>query len=122
MNLVVRILVICILSVMAQIYFPWWSAVVVAVLVEAILGKGDRTSFYTGFYGIAIPWMILATYIDVKSESVLTIKILELFKLPQFSFVMIIVTGLVGGLVGGVGSMTGGWIKTAFSRTDGGRN
>jgi hypothetical protein len=32
------------------------------------------------------------------------------------------VTGLVGGLVGGLGSMTGGWIKTAFSRTDGGRN
>jgi len=122
MNLFVRITVIAALSSISQMYLPWWTAVVIALFVEALIGKGDKTSFYSGFYGVSIPWMILATYIDVKSESILTVRILELFKLPQFSFVLIILTGLIGGLIGGVGSMTGGWIKAAFSRTNGERN
>ncbi len=122
MNLILRIAIIAVLGSIAQTYLPWWSTVVIALLVEAFVGKTDNTSFFSGFYGMAIPWMALAAYIDVKSESILTFRILELFKLPQFSFVLIIVTGLIGGLVGGVGSMTGGWIKAVFSRTDGERN
>jgi hypothetical protein len=122
MNLILRIAIIAILGSIAQTYLPWWSAVVIALLVEAFVGKADNTSFFSGFYAMAIPWMALAAYMDVKSESLLTVRILELFNLPQFSFVLIIVTGLIGGLVGGVGSLTGGWIKAAFSRKDGKRN
>ncbi len=121
MNIFARILVVAMLTAIAQTYLPWWSSVCVALVVEALLGKDDRTSFYTGFYGVSIPWMIFATYIDMKSESILTVRILDLFSLPQFSIVMIVLTGLIGGLAGGVGSMTGGWIKAAFSRTDGNR-
>ncbi|MCF8463264.1 MAG: hypothetical protein K9G41_00370 [Flavobacteriales bacterium] len=122
MNLLIRIAIIVVLGAIAQTYLPWWSAVVIALLVEAFVGKADNTSFFSGFYGLTIPWMVLATYIDVRSESLLTVRILELFKLPQFSFVLIIVTGLVGGLIGGVGTLTGGWIKAAFLKTDGERN
>lgn len=113
MNLLVRILVIAGLSALTQTYFPWWTSVVIALLIEAILGKGDSTSFFSGFYGVAIPWMALATFIDVKSDSILTVQILELFKLPQFSIAMIILTGMLGGLVAGIGSLTGGWIRKA---------
>lgn len=119
MNLFIRIIVIAILGAVAQTYLPWWSVVLVALTVEMVMGKGDNTSFFSGFYGVTIPWIALATYIDVKSGSLLTVRILELFKLPQFSIIMIILTGLIGGLVGSVGSMTGGWIKAAILRSDG---
>ncbi|HAP68930.1 MAG TPA: hypothetical protein DCR04_04275 [Flavobacteriales bacterium] len=120
MNLLIRIVLIVVLSAVAQTYFPWWSAVVVALIVETVLGKGSNsTSFFSGFYGLAIPWMVLALYIDNKSESVLSIRILELFQLPQFRVVIIVLTGLVGGLVGGLGSVAGGWIKDAFLQSDG---
>ncbi|MCF8278004.1 MAG: hypothetical protein K9J17_14820 [Flavobacteriales bacterium] len=119
MNFLLRVVLIAVLGAISQVYLPWWTAVVVALLVESIIGKGDNTSFFSGFYGLAVPWMVLATYIDVKSESVLSIRILELLKLPQFSFVLIIVTGLVGGLVGGLGSMTGGLINNVVFRKDG---
>lgn len=91
---------------------------VIALVVEFILGKRNSTAFFSGFYGVAIPWMILATYIDIKSESILSVRILDLFNLPQYSFVLIVLTGLVGGSVAGVGSMTGGLLKTAISKTD----
>lgn len=119
MNLVARIAIVVILGVLSQIYLPWWSAVVIALVVELALGKGDNTSFFVGFYGVAVPWMILAMYIDVKSESILSVRILDLFKLPQFSVVMIVLTGLIGGLVGAAGSVAGGWIKDALLQSDG---
>ena len=119
MNLLVRIVVIAVLGAIAQMYFPWYSSIIVAVIVEVILGKGNNTSFFSGFYGVAIPWMILATYIDMKSESILSVRILELFKLPQYGTVMIVLAGLIGGLIGGAGSVAGGWIKDALLRSDG---
>ncbi|MFT6209412.1 MAG: hypothetical protein ACJAYA_001264 [Bacteroidia bacterium] len=119
MNLLIRIVLIAVLSAVTQTYLPWWSAVIVALVIEIALGKTKSTSFFSGFYGVAIPWMVLAIYIDNKSESILSIRILELFQLPQFRIVMIVLTGLIGGLVGGLGSVAGGWIKDAFLQSDG---
>ncbi|MBI1286357.1 MAG: hypothetical protein GC178_02155 [Flavobacteriales bacterium] len=116
MNLLIRVILIAGLSALTQTYFPWWTAVLVALAVETALGKGDSTAFFSGFYGVAIPWMALSLFIDVKSDSILTMQILELFKLPTFGIVMVIITGFLGGLVAGVASMTGGWIRAAISK------
>ena len=116
MNLAIRILLIAALSALSQVFLPWWTAVIIALAVEALLGKANSTAFFSGFYGIAIPWMILATYIDMQSESVLSIRICELFKLPQYSFILIIATGLLGGLAAGIGSLTGGWIRGVIQK------
>ncbi|MCB9186571.1 MAG: hypothetical protein H6601_07470 [Flavobacteriales bacterium] len=114
MNLILRILVIAVLATLGQLFLPWWTIAIVALLVEALVGKADSTAFYSGFYGIAIPWIALAAYIDMKSGSILTVRILEMFKLPPYGFVMVIVTGLLGGLIGGLSSMLGGWIRQIF--------
>lgn len=118
MNLFLRIVVIGLLASVCQYYLPWWTSILVALGVELVLGKAGKDAFFSGFYGISIPWMILAAYIDIKSDSVLTVRILQLFKLPQFSIILIILTGLLGGISGGVGSLTGGWLK-ALVKKDG---
>lgn len=111
MNFLLRIVVIALLSSVAQIYFPWWSIILVALVVEMILGKGDSTKFFAGFYGIAIPWMVYAGYLDHANASILSDRVLQMFSLPPFGFVLVIITGLIGGIIGGVSSVVGGWIK-----------
>ena len=108
-----RILLIAVGVSVGQLFLPWWIIVIVPLVVEMFLGKGKGTAFFSGFYGIAIPWIVFATYIDVSSGSILSTKILALFKMPEYGFVMIILTGLLGGLYGGLGSLVGGWIKNA---------
>lgn len=114
MNLFVRIGLIAVLTVGAQQFLPWWSVVIIAFLVEALAGKQNDTSFFSGFYGVAIPWMIYAGYIDTLSDSILSVRILDLFQLPQFGFVMVIITGFLGGLYGGLASLVGGWFRKAI--------
>lgn len=112
MNLFIRIILIaCIASVAQLALGHWWLAPLTAFVVELSIGKGDRTGFFSGFYGVAIPWMILAFYIDHQSGSVLTYRVLELFRLPRFATVLVLVTGLVGGLSGGVASLSANWVK-----------
>ena len=116
MNLALRIILVAVLGSVAQMYLPWWSAVVIALAVEAIAGKANSTAFFSGFYGIAIPWMILSGYIDFHNQSILSVQILEMFKLPPYGFVMVVVTGLLGGLIGGFASVVGSWIRQAITK------
>ena len=119
MNLIVRIVIIAALGSIAQVFWPWWSSVAVALLVETFLGKKDGTAFFSGFYGVAIPWMVLSGYIDVSNNYMLSHQILRLFKLPEFSLILVIITGLLGGMVAGFGSLTGSWMRTAFDKSNG---
>ncbi len=116
MNLALRIILVALLGSIAQFYLPWWSAVIIALTVEAIVGKGNSTAFFSGFYGIAIPWMVLSGYIDFHNQSILSVQILEMFKLPPYGFVMVVVTGLLGGLIGGFASVVGSWIRQAITK------
>jgi hypothetical protein len=106
------------LGSLAQVYLPWWSAMLVALLVEALIGKGDSTAFFSGFYGISVPWMIVSGYIDAKNGSLLSVQILEIFKLPPYGFVMVVITGLLGGLFGGFASVVGSWMRQAVWKND----
>ncbi len=114
-NLIARILIIGVIASGLQYRFEfWWLAVITAFMVELVIGKGDRTGFFSGFYGVSIPWMILAFYIDRTTDSVLTYRVLELFRLPQTAIVLVIVTGLIGGLAGGVASLSASWLKASI--------
>lgn len=115
MNLFIRILAIAAIASVAQWTLGlWWLAPLTAFTVELAIGRGDHTGFFSGFYGVAIPWMILAFYIDHHGGSVLTYRVLELFKLPRFATVLVLVTGLIGGLSGGVASLSASWVKAYF--------
>lgn len=87
-------------------------APVVAFLVEFFLGKGDKLGFFSGFYGVAIPWMILAMYIDSQNDSMLAYRVLDLFSLPRYAMVLIIITGMVGGIAGGLTSLSASWTRS----------
>lgn len=109
-QLFVRATIIAVLTTVSQTYLPWWTCTIVAFMVEAMLGHG-RLGFFSGFYGVAIPWMLLAAYINRQNESELAYRVLELLKLPRFAMVLILVTGLLGGTVGGMASLVGSWVK-----------
>lgn len=109
-----RILIIALASTIAQMFSPWWSALIVATLVEAVFGSSRFLSFLVGFYGVALPWMIGALIIDMQNGSILSNRVLTLFSLPQWPFLIIIVTGLIGGLSGGASAWAGGHVHSLF--------
>ncbi len=92
---------------LAGMFLPWWSIAIVAFLVALLMKQNIGAGFLAGFAGIFIMWALYATVIDVKNDNFLSHQIAKLLPLGGSSILLVFVTALVGGLVGGFAAMTG---------------
>jgi len=111
MKLLVAIILTALLSFVAGLYFPWWSIALAAFISVLIIPLRSGKAFLAGFLGVFILWAVLAWWIDMKNEHVLSKKVAEIFPLGGSSFAMIIVTALIGALVGGLASLTASFLR-----------
>lgn len=116
MKLLIKLVFTAIIAYLLQWYLPWWSVVIAGFLVSLILSSNGLTSFISGFLGVGIYWFILAYMIDSTTNSILTERVSAIFFLPN-SFLMILLTAAIGGLVGGLGALTGGHMRELFRKT-----
>ena len=93
---------IMLLGLLVHQFTPWWSIVIVAAIVGIIINEHAGKSFMFGFVGVFLLWGIAAYQIDAGNESILSTRVGEIFDAN-----MIIVTALLGGLLGGMGALTG---------------
>lgn len=113
MRFLLATLLTAVLAFLAGLFLPWWSIALVAFLVALFLSQHIGLGFLSGFLGIFILWGLLAFWIDVKNESILSHKVAQLFPLGGSSVLMILVTALVGALVGGFAAMAGSSLRPA---------
>ncbi len=113
MKLFVAILLTAILAFVAGLYLPWWSLAIAAFVTGVLVHQHAGKAFLGGFLGIFILWGGLAWLIDMKNEAVLSGKIAELLPLGGSTVLLIVVTALVGAMVGGLGAMTGSFLRSS---------
>jgi hypothetical protein len=107
MKFLLATLLIALLAYIAGLFMPWWSIALVAFLIALFVRPSIRVAFLAGFTGIFLLWTIVALWIDIKNEHILSHKIAQLFPLGGSSVLLILVTALVGALVGGFAAMSG---------------
>ncbi len=113
MRLLLASLLTTVLAYVAGMFLPWWSIALIAFLVAFLLVQNIAAGFLSGFLGIFLLWGVLALWIDLKNESILSHKIAQLFPLGGSSVLLILVTALVGALVGGFAAMAGSSLRPA---------
>lgn len=107
MRFLLATLLIALLSYIAGLFLPWWSIALAAFLVALIIRPSIGMSFLAGFTGIFLLWALVSLWIDIENEHILSHKIAQLFPLGGSSALLILVTALVGALVGGFAAMSG---------------
>lgn len=110
MKFAVAIVLTALLSFAASLFFPWWIIAVTSFVVGALIYQRALNAFITGFLGLFLLWGVQAYYIDSKNGHLLSIKVAQLLKLGSSSM-LILVTALVGGLVGAFAAMTGSLLR-----------
>ncbi|HEY1870200.1 MAG TPA: hypothetical protein VGG71_04035 [Chitinophagaceae bacterium] len=111
MKLLVAIILTALLSFVGGLYLPWWSIAIAAFISVMLIPMQAGKSFLAGFLGVFILWVLLAWWIDMKNEHILSKKIAEIFPLGGSSFAMILVTAFVGALVGGFAALSGSYLR-----------
>ena len=106
MKFLIQVALTALLSYVAAQFLPWWSLVICAAITAMALNLSKAAAFWGGFVAISLLWMLVATLIEVKTNAILSSKIGPLLGF-QSSIWLILFTGLLGGIVGGLGALSG---------------
>ena len=107
----VAIILTALLSFVAGLYLPWWSIAIAAFVTVLLIPLGSGRAFVAGFAGVFLLWFLLALWIDVKNQHILSKKIAEIFPLGGSSIAIILITAFIGALVGGLGALSGSYLR-----------
>ena len=115
MKLPVATVLTALLAFVAGLFLPWWSIAIAALLVAIMVHQKAGKAFLSGFLGLFLLWAGLAWWIDMKNNGLLSKKIASVLPLGGNTILLILVTGLVGGLVAGFAAMTGSYLRASKS-------
>jgi hypothetical protein len=110
MKFLLQILATVLVVSLIQYFFPWWVLAIGCMAVGYFFATPGWQSFFAGLLGVALVWGGLAYWIDQSTQSALTERVARLFPTQTVPLLML-VTALVGGLVGGFASLTGSLIS-----------
>jgi hypothetical protein len=110
MKFLAHFIVVLLLSWLVQSFLPWWTMAVVAFATGLFFKQGGSRSFLAGLLGVGLLWFVVAWYSDSSTNSILSEKVAGIFPTKTIGL-LLLVTAFIGGLVGGLASMTGGVIS-----------
>lgn len=87
-----------------------------AFLICFSLPSSGLNAFIGGFLGVGLVWMGQALNLDVQNESSFSVKIAEIMQMGD-SFDLILLTGAIGGLSGGLAAISGVSFKRLTTKT-----
>ena len=99
------------LSFATCLYLPWWSIAIVCFIVAALIPQRPGIAFLCGFLSLFILWAGLSFWISNNNAHVLAHKISVVILKKDDPNLLIIVTGLIGAIVGGFAALTGSLLR-----------
>ena len=107
----VSVLLTIIVSFAAGLYLPFWSVALVSFGVAAFIYQKPGMAWLTGFVSILIFWGLLAFWIDTQNDSILSTRMASLFPLGGASSLLILITAVVGAIIGGLAALSGSFLR-----------
>ena len=107
MKFIYQIIITALIAFVLQSFLPWWTMAIAAAGIGYYFNTKGLISFAAGFLGVGLLWLGMALFIDVTTHSILTEKINRILPLNS-----VVLTALIGGIVGGFASLTGALIKS----------
>lgn len=113
MKFIVSILLTGLLAFVAGLFtqFPWWVFAISSFVVSALITQSPGKSFLSGFLGLFLLWVILAIIKDAANEHILSTKVSQILPLGGSYIMLILITGIIGGLISGFAALTGAYLK-----------
>ncbi|MEN9686566.1 MAG: hypothetical protein RLZZ28_2352 [Bacteroidota bacterium] len=90
---------------------PWWSFAITSLIVSMAIHQKPAKAFWSGFLGLFLLWTVLALLKDSANDHILSAKVATILPLGGSSVALVLVTGLLGGLVSGLASLTGSYLR-----------
>lgn len=113
MKFLVATILTGLLAFINGLFLPWWGIAITSLLVAVIIHQKAGKAFLSGLLGVFILWAGLAWWIDMKNNGILSKKIASVLPLGGNALLLILVTGIVGGLVAAFAAMSGSFLRAS---------
>ncbi|WP_426058572.1 hypothetical protein [Hymenobacter sp. B1770] len=107
------LLLILVLSSAVQLDLPWWSLAVVSFVVGFTMAPSGPAAFGAGFGGAGLSWLLPAAWLSYQNNGLLAHRVAQLLPLGGSPVALVVLTGVVAGLVGGLAALSGTWLRQA---------
>jgi hypothetical protein len=114
MKFLLQLILIAILVFVLELLLPWWSIAIAAFIGGIALNS--RANFAAGFLAVALVWFLYALMMETTAAAPLTARVASLFSMN--SILLMLVTALIGGLVGGFAAMAGSAVRGTNKRSN----
>lgn len=114
-------LLIAIVSLILQLFLPWWVIAPVAFVFAAWKAQSAKNAFFTAFLAIFVLWTIAGLIHTLPNENILANRVASMLTLPSSSFswlIVLIISGVIGGLAAGFSALAGRYAKEALVATN----
>ena len=111
-------LLTALLAFISGLFLPWWGIAITSMIVALLIHQSAGKAFVAGLLGLVLLWSGLALLIDIQNGGILSSKIAQVLPLGGSSVLLILVTGLIGGLVAGMAAMTGSFLRSKHRRLE----
>lgn len=103
-------LLILIAAFILNLFLPWWSIAIPGLVLGIFFKQRGVHAFLWGFLGVFLLWGGQALYIHIANDGILSTRIANMLGVGS-PLIVILVTGLIGGLVSGLATLTGSLVK-----------
>lgn len=104
-------LLIIVLGFTAHLFLPWWIIALICFLIGLSFIDSAWQAFFIGFSMVFLLWFITAAVKSYQNDFILINRMAELLPIHN-TWVIMIITGLIGGLVGGLSTLTGYFLQS----------
>lgn len=105
-----------VLSLALSLFLPWWSIMLGAFLAGAIVSLKKAAVFVVPFLAISVLWIINAWILANANDFILSKKIAILLPLDGNTTLLLLITGIVGGIAAGIAGVFGNQFKQIMAR------
>lgn len=112
------LLTLLICNYAGQLVFSWLSIVLISFIIGFLLESLNRFPFISGFLSNFLIWFVVALSQDLANVHLLSDKVIRLFPVAPGEYLLVIITGLLGGIIGGMAVLTGHTFRTLVRKKD----
>ncbi|WP_194774229.1 hypothetical protein [Pararhodonellum marinum] len=93
--------------------FPFWGLMLVLTVLAAIIGGRAWLAFFAAGSAVGLVWLLVPLWISVRSGSDLPEKMGSIIGIENSIYLMLL-TALIGVLIGGFSALTGNLFRKLF--------
>jgi hypothetical protein len=111
MKFFISTILIAVLSFAACLFMPWWVIALAGFIVSFAIPQKNGLAFLSGFVALFVLWAGMSMYMSNANGNLFVHKISMLFLKADNPTLLFLLTGFIGGLVAGLGSLSGRLLK-----------